>query len=338
MIWTELIASTIIGVISWLYMRADIEPSFEFFFFVLVLWVIQIQVLLQIIVNRIGLLLPDARRVCRMKWIVAGYVGIINVSVFCIWLPAQLQRSQTYVNLNHVWDRVEKVLFMLIDAGLNFYFMWLVRRNLIANGLSKYKTLFWANAALDVVSIFLDLAIILSMSFRNPFIYVQFHPLAYTIKLAIEMSLADLIAKVARASSHARLGLDLPTNSYDLPSNPRSSSSNNRQRQQQQQRRARHRNTAALDVLAAGAPVTSEISSSSRKSRADDDMFGIGDGIKKTVAMEVRSEGTPEAEEADGEGGARGGSLDSAYGAADRESMRWLRREGVEEVPRAYIP
>lgn len=109
--------------------------------------------------NRIGLLLPDARRVCRMKWIVAGYVGIINVSVFCIWLPAQLQRSQTYVNLNHVWDRVEKVLFMLIDAGLNFYFMWLVRRNLIANGLSKYKTLFWANAALDVVSIFLDVSI-----------------------------------------------------------------------------------------------------------------------------------------------------------------------------------
>lgn len=38
------------------------------------------------------------------------------------------------------------------------------------------------------------------MFFKNPFVYVQFHPLAYQIKLSIEMSLADLIAKVVRAS------------------------------------------------------------------------------------------------------------------------------------------
>ncbi|KAL1619365.1 hypothetical protein SLS54_006642 [Diplodia seriata] len=204
LIWIEIIVCTVIGVISWLYMRSTIGPSFEFFFLTLCLWVVQIQVLLQIIINRIALLLPDPRRVSKIKWTVVAYVGIINISVFCIWIPAQLQRSQTFIHVNHYWDRMEKVLFLLIDAGLNFYFMWLVRKNLIANGLSKYKILFWTNVALDGISIFLDLAIILSMSFKNPFIYVQFHPLAYIIKLAIEMSLADLIAKVARASSAAR--------------------------------------------------------------------------------------------------------------------------------------
>lgn len=133
--------------------------SFEFFFFVLCLWVIQIQVLLQIIVNRIALLLPDPRQVNKIKWSVAAYVGVINLSVFCIWIPAQLQRSQTYVSVNHIWDRVEKVMFLIIDAGLNIYFMWLVRRNLIANGLDKYKILFWTNVALDFFSIFLDVSL-----------------------------------------------------------------------------------------------------------------------------------------------------------------------------------
>ncbi|KKY17312.1 hypothetical protein UCDDS831_g06480 [Diplodia seriata] len=225
LIWIEIIVCTVIGVISWLYMRSTIGPSFEFFFLTLCLWVVQIQVLLQIIINRIALLLPDPRRVSKIKWTVVAYVGIINVSVFCIWIPAQLQRSQTFIHVNHYWDRMEKVLFLLIDAGLNFYFMWLVRKNLIANGLSKYKILFWTNVALDGISIFLDLAIILSMSFKNPFIYVQFHPLAYIIKLAIEMSLADLIAKVARASSAARVrggldGIEGISSSYDLPISP----------------------------------------------------------------------------------------------------------------------
>lgn len=130
--------------------------SFEFFFLLLVLWVVQTQVLLQIIVNRISLLLHHPRRVRAMKWAVAAYVGVINVSVFCIWVPAQLQRSRAYVDLNHVWDRVEKVLFMLLDAGLNVYFMWLVYSSLIANGLRKYRVLFWVNVGLDCVSIFLD--------------------------------------------------------------------------------------------------------------------------------------------------------------------------------------
>lgn len=299
--------------------------SFEFFFFVLVLWVIQIQVLLQIIINRIGLLHTDGRKIHRLKWLVAAYVGLINISVFCIWLPAQLQRSATYVRINHVWDRVEKVLFMLIDAGLNGYFMWLVRRNLIANGLDKYKALFWTNAALDAISIFLDLAIILSMSFKNPFIYVQFHPLAYTAKLAIEMSLANLIAKVARASSAHRMLDDLPaSSSYDMP--------------------RRTRLSAARDVLAAGGappPVTSEITGrGGRRSGGEGaDEEEMLDGITKTVAMEVKSErtrsGAPRASA--GEVAERSDSLDSAASLA-RGDREWLRREGVAEMRRAYIP
>ncbi|KAL1646001.1 hypothetical protein SLS58_003421 [Diplodia intermedia] len=203
MVWAELVASFIIGFFGWFFMMGMIPPSFWFFFFVLVFWVIQIQVILQIIVNRVGLLVPDKRHVRKMKWCVAAYVGVINISVFCIWLPAQLQRSATYVHLNRIWDPVTKGLFLLLDGSLNLYFLRMVRRDLIAMGLHKYTTLFWTNAAMAVVSVFMDVAIILSMLFKNPFVYVQFHPLAYLIKLSIEMALADLIAKLVRAAASA---------------------------------------------------------------------------------------------------------------------------------------
>lgn len=40
--------------------------------------------------------------------------------------------------------------------------------------------------------------IIAMMSLPNTFVYMQFHPVAYIVKLNIEMSMADLITKVAR--------------------------------------------------------------------------------------------------------------------------------------------
>jgi hypothetical protein len=47
-------------------------------------------------------------------------------------------------------------------------------------------------------SLSMDVLIIAMMSLRNTFVYMQFHPLAYTVKLHIEMSMADLIGKIAR--------------------------------------------------------------------------------------------------------------------------------------------
>lgn len=43
--------------------------------------------------------------------------------------------------------------------------------------------------------------LICMMSLPNGFVYVQFHPLVYLLKLHIEMNMADLIGKVVRASN-----------------------------------------------------------------------------------------------------------------------------------------
>ncbi|RGP76019.1 hypothetical protein FLONG3_5410 [Fusarium longipes] len=155
---------------------------------------------MQIIVNRIALLHVSPTIVRRLKWGIFGILAAINVSVFCIWIPARLQISQTYIHINDVWDRIEKGIFAAIDLALNFYFVYLVRSSLISYGLKKYVVLYRFNLIMVIISISMDILIIGSMSLRNTFLYVEFHPLAYLVKLHIELSMAELIAKIVKAS------------------------------------------------------------------------------------------------------------------------------------------
>ncbi|KAF4447639.1 hypothetical protein F53441_8843 [Fusarium austroafricanum] len=155
---------------------------------------------MQIIVNRIALLHVSPIIVRRLKWGIFAILATINISVFCIWIPARLQISQTYIDINDVWDRIEKGIFAVIDLALNFYFVYLVRSSLISYGLTKYVVLYRFNLVMVVVSISMDILIIGSMSLRNTFLYVEFHPLAYLVKLHIELSMAELIAKIVKAA------------------------------------------------------------------------------------------------------------------------------------------
>ncbi|KIL88890.1 hypothetical protein FAVG1_08140 [Fusarium avenaceum] len=155
---------------------------------------------MQIIVNRIALLHVSPTIVRRLKWGIFAILAVINVSVFCIWIPARLQINKTYIEINTIWDRIEKAIFAVIDLALNFYFLYLVRSSLISYGLTKYVVLYRFNLVMVVISISMDILIIASMSLRNTFLYVEFHPLAYLVKLHIELSMAELIAKIVKAS------------------------------------------------------------------------------------------------------------------------------------------
>lgn len=61
--------------------------------FAVVLWVIQTQCLLQIIVNRIRIILHDRKRGQQLMIGTFVAMSLINVSVFCIWMPARMQIS-----------------------------------------------------------------------------------------------------------------------------------------------------------------------------------------------------------------------------------------------------
>ncbi|KAK7040843.1 hypothetical protein VNI00_009439 [Paramarasmius palmivorus] len=199
LIWGELLVCLIFAVICWLYLTRDIPPSFWFFFSILTTWALQVQFLLQIIVNRLCILLPSNKERNWLRWGTAALITAINLSVYNIWIPAKLQISQEYHDINIWWDRVEKCLYLLVDALLNWYFIRTVKNRLIVhNGLKKYEKLVRFNTWIVWISLSMDVLIIATMSLRNDFVYMQFHPVAYTVKLNIEMAMGNLITKVAR--------------------------------------------------------------------------------------------------------------------------------------------
>ncbi|KAF5556272.1 hypothetical protein FNAPI_5795 [Fusarium napiforme] len=201
LVWMEWTSSVIMSAITWLYLRQYIPPGFPVFFVIVLLWAIQIQSLLQIIINRISILMVNRHNAWKLKLIVFLVLLAINISVFCVWIPARLQISPKWIAVNAIWDRVEKCIFLIVDAGLNFYFIYLVRSRLIANGLTKYTRLYRVNLFMIAVSMTMDVLLIAMMSLPNDIVYLQFHPLTYLVKLHIEMNMAELITKVVKASN-----------------------------------------------------------------------------------------------------------------------------------------
>ncbi|KAH7156054.1 hypothetical protein EDB81DRAFT_377002 [Dactylonectria macrodidyma] len=201
MLWTEWASSTIMSAITWFYLRGHIPPSFAIFFVIVFLWAVQIQTLMQIIINRISILMVVRQNAWKLKLGVFLLLLAINISVFCIWVPARLQISDTYIRINNIWDRIEKCIFLVIDAALNLYFIHLVKSRLVANGLTKYTRLWRVNLGMIVISITMDVLLVGMMSLPSDIVYLQFHPLAYLVKLHIEMNMAELITKVVKASN-----------------------------------------------------------------------------------------------------------------------------------------
>ncbi|KAK1716464.1 hypothetical protein BDP67DRAFT_376010, partial [Colletotrichum lupini] len=198
MIWLEILVCTIFSIICWLHLKGIIPPSFAFYFCILTTWALQVQFLLQIIINRCAILLTNQKRAWRLKVGVAVLITAINISVYNIWVPARLQVSERYIEINEWWDRCEKVIYLIVDGALNIYFVRIVQKNLVTHGLTKYKRLTQFNMFIIGFSLSMDVLIIAMMSLNNTFVYMQFHPLAYMVKLKIEMSMAELIGKVAR--------------------------------------------------------------------------------------------------------------------------------------------
>ncbi|PVH95910.1 hypothetical protein DM02DRAFT_475956, partial [Periconia macrospinosa] len=219
MVWGEIAASAFLGTMCWLFLKGKVSPTVSVLFFVLVSWLIQIQFLMQIIINRIGLIAEHRRTINRIKWGTAAFITLINIAVFIIWIPAHtIPPVPIFVKINNVWDKVEKVLVLLVDAGLNWYFLRSVKRLVNQHHLTKYAPLVAFNAKMMVVSVTGDAVLIALMFIRNTLVYGQFHPVVYLIKLNIEMSMASLIAHVARGGINDMY----PEAHFDSSTGPRS--------------------------------------------------------------------------------------------------------------------
>ncbi|KAI1343252.1 hypothetical protein F5Y15DRAFT_228836 [Xylariaceae sp. FL0016] len=201
MIWGHWGSNMGIAVLTWMYLRGFIQSSFWLWLVIVFLWCFQVQLLIQIIVNRVSLLMAIKSTTEKLKWILFAIILGINISVFCIWIPARLNISDTWERINNIWDRTEKCIFLVIDASLNAHFVYLVRTRLIANGLTKYKRLFRFNVVMIFFSVSLDIVLVGLMSLPNPIVYLQFQCAAYMCKLQIEMNMADLICEIVKSSN-----------------------------------------------------------------------------------------------------------------------------------------
>ncbi|UKZ77002.1 hypothetical protein TrVFT333_004718 [Trichoderma virens FT-333] len=186
LIWGEWTSSIIIGALTWCFQREYVGPSFQLFFLICA-------------DLTHAILLPGAAR--SLKWGVFLVLLLVNISVMVIWTPAHLQLSPRWVHINEIWDRAEKVIFLIIDLSLNIRFMYLVRSRLIKSGLSKYVPLYRLNLVLVCFSMCLDVSLIGLMSLPSGLSYLQFHPVAYLLKLSIEMNMAELTAKIAKSQN-----------------------------------------------------------------------------------------------------------------------------------------
>ena len=96
-------------------------------------------------------------------------IGIINISVYFIWIMAQMQGTPKITRLNFIWEHFEKTFFLVIDLALNLYFLYLVRSRLISRGLAKYWRLYNFNAAIIMVSTSMDILLLGLMSLPNTY-------------------------------------------------------------------------------------------------------------------------------------------------------------------------
>ncbi|KAH6640006.1 hypothetical protein BKA67DRAFT_490901, partial [Truncatella angustata] len=200
MIWGEIIANLVLGILAFLYLEETIGSSVPTFFFILLCWVFEIQLLMQIIINRIAVISESERTVKKIRWGTVAVISTINLAVFCIFIPAHLaDPPKGFVAINAYWDKISKVLICIVDAALNVYFLRTVRQRLVKyHGLQKYAPLVSFNSKLMFVSILMDLMLIGLMFLPNQVVFIQFHPVTYMVKLNIEMTMANLIRQLAR--------------------------------------------------------------------------------------------------------------------------------------------
>ena len=75
-----------------------------------------------------------------------------------------------WIYINEIWDRIEKCLYLIIDAALNWYFIRVVKKSLVQNGLNKYNKLVRFNQRIIIISLLMDVMIIAAMSIPNGFV------------------------------------------------------------------------------------------------------------------------------------------------------------------------
>lgn len=124
----------------------------------------------------------------------------------------------------------------------------------------------------------LQLMLICLMSLKNQVVYVQFHPVAYMVKLNIEMTMASLITKLAKGSVADR------NNEFMMESTSHNHTAQNHTAHNHTAHNHAHDGTTGTGVTT---------SASAKIRRGTRDLERDFDGIKTHTEVDIRVESVP---------------------------------------------
>ncbi|OLL22321.1 hypothetical protein NEOLI_005396 [Neolecta irregularis DAH-3] len=163
---------------------------------------------MQIIINRVCLLFPLRKHRLWLKYGIAALVLCINIVGFPFSNASVQNTSGHFIAVKSTVNRIEKISYLFIDAGLNFYFIHLVHTKLKGFGFRNYETLIRFNVRIVIVSLILNVILGGSMWSHIDYLYFQFLPGFNLVKLNIEMSMGDLIVALSKEPIHTRVTLE----------------------------------------------------------------------------------------------------------------------------------
>ena len=205
--WIEVVASFVLGAVALAYQITARARSSVMLGVFVVMWSIEVQVYFQLIFQRLSVFDVQHRR--RDRCAVFFALLLVNVGTLTIWVPERavlpnLSQSQ-HQAIWAWWPRVEKLVYLLVDLGMNIRFIQLVRRQLLAIGMVKYQSLIGFNYQCIAVSLSCD-AILLALQWfpKNPKIFVLAHPAVFLVKLILEISICRKMIAISRDRTSER--------------------------------------------------------------------------------------------------------------------------------------
>lgn len=113
----------------------------------------------------------DKRKAMWLKLGLFLAIGFINISVGVIWVTAQVPGATAkQIDLNIIYEKFEKAFILVVELGLNLFFLYEVWSRLIALGLDKYWLLFNVNVAVVLLSTAMDALLLGMLSLSNPYL------------------------------------------------------------------------------------------------------------------------------------------------------------------------
>ncbi|OAV88587.1 hypothetical protein PTTG_28985 [Puccinia triticina 1-1 BBBD Race 1] len=201
MTWLTILVTSISSWMVFFNLENVVHRPLAYYVVLSILWSIQSQCVLQIIVNRVVLIWSNPVHIRWLRWGVFIWATLINLSA----IPVRIQISAAYTKFETFWEPCEKTLCLLTDAFLNVTFIFSVRRTLISNGLTKYNELVKFNVLVIGLSIALDLGIVSSMFMHGSLPYESLNSLSGFVKLKTELLMSELIVKVMQSENMMKM-------------------------------------------------------------------------------------------------------------------------------------